>query len=157
MRKFALTLAAAGCWALLPAHAAAQAKPAARHRAAGPAFCRSGGGHPVFGRAWCIEKGYSLGHDQWRQVDFAVVLAIPAQPGRMEHDSLQQMLGDEAFARFDAQRTDLGLADPLDARWLLPAKGPAVLQLWSGPWPVAEIVDHERDGKADFVVMNFRR
>lgn len=24
----------------------------------GPAFCRSGAGHPVFGHRWCIERGY---------------------------------------------------------------------------------------------------
>jgi hypothetical protein len=30
----------------------------------GPAFCRSGSGHPVFGRQWCREKGFSLGVDR---------------------------------------------------------------------------------------------
>lgn len=36
-----------------------------RYRAAkrgkGPAFCRSGAGHPVHGREWCLEKGFGLG------------------------------------------------------------------------------------------------
>jgi hypothetical protein len=27
----------------------------------GPAFCRSGAGHPVWGREWCLERGYGLG------------------------------------------------------------------------------------------------
>lgn len=27
----------------------------------GPAFCRSGEGHPVWGREWCLEKGFGLG------------------------------------------------------------------------------------------------
>lgn len=27
-----------------------------------PAFCRSGAGHPVFGRRWCLEMGFGLGH-----------------------------------------------------------------------------------------------
>lgn len=27
----------------------------------GPAFCRSGAGHPVHGRVWCLEKGFGLG------------------------------------------------------------------------------------------------
>lgn len=31
-------------------------------RGRGPAFCRSGAGHPVFGRQWCIEKGWGLGN-----------------------------------------------------------------------------------------------
>lgn len=30
-------------------------------RGRGPAFCRSGAGHPVFGRRWCLEKGFGLG------------------------------------------------------------------------------------------------
>lgn len=31
------------------------------NRGRGPAFCRSGAGHPVFGRRWCLEKGFGLG------------------------------------------------------------------------------------------------
>lgn len=27
----------------------------------GPAFCRSGAGHPVWGIQWCLNKGYSVG------------------------------------------------------------------------------------------------
>lgn len=27
----------------------------------GPPFCRSGAGHPVHGRRWCLEKGWGLG------------------------------------------------------------------------------------------------
>lgn len=30
----------------------------------GPAFCRSGAGHPVHGRRWCRQKGYELGRDR---------------------------------------------------------------------------------------------
>jgi hypothetical protein len=29
---------------------------------AGPKFCRSGAGHPVFGREWCNDKGFGLGN-----------------------------------------------------------------------------------------------
>jgi hypothetical protein len=31
-------------------------------RGRGPSFCRSGAGHPVFGRRWCLEKGFGLGN-----------------------------------------------------------------------------------------------
>ena len=31
------------------------------NRGRGPKFCRSGAGHPVFGRRWCLEKGFGLG------------------------------------------------------------------------------------------------
>jgi hypothetical protein len=30
----------------------------------GPAFCKSGAGHPVHGPAWCLEKGWGLGGRQ---------------------------------------------------------------------------------------------
>jgi hypothetical protein len=30
-------------------------------RGRGPAFCRSGEGHPVWGPEWCLEKGFGLG------------------------------------------------------------------------------------------------
>lgn len=33
----------------------------ARRRGQGPAFCRSGAGHPVHGREWCLQKGFGLG------------------------------------------------------------------------------------------------
>ena len=29
----------------------------------GPSFCRSGAGHPVHGRRWCLRKGFGLGRD----------------------------------------------------------------------------------------------
>ena len=31
------------------------------NRGRGPKFCRTGVGHPVFGRRWCLEKGFGLG------------------------------------------------------------------------------------------------
>lgn len=30
-------------------------------RGKGPKFCRSGAGHPVHGRSWCVQKGLGLG------------------------------------------------------------------------------------------------
>lgn len=30
-------------------------------RGGGPAFCRTGEGHPVFGRDWCWDKGFGVG------------------------------------------------------------------------------------------------
>jgi hypothetical protein len=29
-----------------------------------PSFCRSGAGHPVWGRQWCLDKGFGLGAEQ---------------------------------------------------------------------------------------------
>jgi hypothetical protein len=47
----------------------AEAKGANKNKAAkgnGPAFCRSGAGHPVFGREWCREKGWDANRDRDR-------------------------------------------------------------------------------------------
>jgi len=43
----------------------------------GPAFCRSGAGHPVHGRSWCVNKGFGLGNDQYRD---SRILRMPAEP-----------------------------------------------------------------------------
>ena len=37
---------------------------------ASPSFCRSGAGHPVHGRAWCIDKGFGLGRSYVRHDDY---------------------------------------------------------------------------------------
>jgi|SRR5687767_9255148 len=47
----------------------AEAKNARKIKAAngnGPSFCRSGAGHPVFGREWCREKGWDVSRDRDR-------------------------------------------------------------------------------------------
>lgn len=47
----------------------AQAKNGKKIKAAngnGPSFCRSGAGHPVFGREWCREKGWDVNRDRDR-------------------------------------------------------------------------------------------
>jgi hypothetical protein len=55
---FAAFLAAcSGALAAKPA----SADPPRGFREGIPAFCRTGEGHPVFGRRWCIEKGFGLG------------------------------------------------------------------------------------------------
>lgn len=61
-----LTLSAA-----LPASAFAQgnrnrerARVEARANGNGPAFCRSGEGHPVHGREWCRDRGYRVGTER---------------------------------------------------------------------------------------------
>src|SRR5262245_10816474 len=44
--------------ALLPVSADAQGKSGKAKSGGGPAFCRSGAGHPVFGWEWCRERGW---------------------------------------------------------------------------------------------------
>src|SRR5688572_1210234 len=51
----AMVLLSAG----LDAQGKGKDKAAKGAKAGGPAFCRSGAGHPVFGMAWCQERGWS--------------------------------------------------------------------------------------------------
>lgn len=125
----------------------------------GPAFCRSGAGHPVYGRAWCIDKGFGLGSAAWRRVDLGrVVLRQPRRTeGRVERGGLLDILGDIVFGRFEAQRAGLNPDEPLSGTWLVPPDGPRVLQVWAGGVPLGELVDNDRNGSIDLVVMNFGR
>ena len=57
--RVACLLAAA--WLLMPSDALAQGRGNGRSKnnnGNGPAFCRSGAGHPVHGWAWCRERGW---------------------------------------------------------------------------------------------------
>ena len=38
--------------------------PVTQRQGRGPAFCRSGAGHPVWGPEWCLEKGWGLGSNR---------------------------------------------------------------------------------------------
>jgi hypothetical protein len=55
---------------LMPSDALAQGRGKGRGKANGngPAFCRSGEGHPVHGWAWCREKGWTRDNSFWDRV-----------------------------------------------------------------------------------------
>ena len=66
-RRFDMVAARLACLVLaagllVPPDALAQGRGNGRNKdkgaGNGPAFCRSGAGHPVHGRAWCREKGW---------------------------------------------------------------------------------------------------
>jgi hypothetical protein len=127
-----------------------------------PAFCRSGAGHPVWGRQWCVDKGFGLGEDQgvrWaRAIGFDnVVFRSQPTTSIIERNVLLDVLGDVVFNRLATHAISLGLAEPLAGRWIgEPAGGPRVLLLTSGDRPVAEIVDTNRDRRADLMLVTLR-
>jgi hypothetical protein len=125
-----------------------------------PSFCRSGAGHPVWGRQWCIDKGFGLGSDgdvRWgRVINPDVVLRRRVDTSPMDRAVLLNLLGDVAFNRLAAHAITLGLVDPLAGRWLGEPVGPRVLLVSSGDRPVAEIVDTNRDNRADMLVVALR-
>lgn len=131
----------------------------------GPAFCRSGAGHPVHGRQWCARKGYGSGGD-YRYDDRRYDHAQPRMErrsrledilfGRRASESgvlsprlLESLLGRGAYRLLDAERSTLGSRSPLEGRWVPTHDGAQVLQLRSGSLPVAELVDVDRDGRVD--------
>lgn len=128
-----------------------------------PSFCRSGAGHPVWGRQWCVEKGFGLGADndlRWSRVidPSNVVITRPATTGDLTRDVLMDVLGSVVLNRLATHAVTLGLQDPLTGRWIGEAAdtGPRVLLVSSGTRPVAEMVDTNRDGRADLMLVSVR-
>jgi hypothetical protein len=126
-----------------------------------PSFCRSGEGHPVWGRQWCIDKGFGVGEMddvRWARVlDIGDVRIRPRTEAELTRDVLLDVLGDVVFNRLASHAITLGLVEPLAGRWIGEPAGPRVLLLTSGGRPVAEIVDVDRDDRAEVLVVAVRR
>lgn len=120
----------------------------------GPAFCRNGTGHPVFGREWCRDKGFDLGNgraarDAWEDIIFRT----PRDRRKNEsvnRSVLQDVLGSVLLGRFESHARQSGYNGSTSGRWLLDGSTP-VLQLYVGSVPIARIVDFNRDGRIDQV------
>ncbi|HEX6135704.1 MAG TPA: hypothetical protein VFZ24_17150 [Longimicrobiales bacterium] len=130
-----------------------------RVREGAPAFCRSGAGHPVWGREWCIDKGFGLGaSDDWRwgrhypdDIFFRTDDRVSLDRG-----GLADVLGSIIFGRLALHALTLGLDDPLGGRWIGEPTGPSILLVDAGPRPVAELVDLDRDGDVDVMYVTSR-
>jgi hypothetical protein len=122
----------------------------------GPAFCRSGAGHPTKGRQWCYDKGYGLGSDRWSRAGWDdVVFRRPDRryDGRIGGSVLQDILGRAVYTRLVQQSNSYGLG-ALNGRWLDSPAGPRILLVHAGPRPLAEFYDRNRDGRVDLVMLN---
>lgn len=125
-----------------------------------PSFCRSGAGHPVWGRQWCIDKGFGLGDAddlRWgvlRDVDDIQIRRV--DEGTLARSVLIDILGDVVFNRLGLHAVTLGYTDPLTGSWIGESSGPRVLRIMSGGTPIAEIVDTDRDNRADNLVVALR-
>jgi hypothetical protein len=128
-----------------------------------PSFCRSGAGHPVWGRQWCVDKGFGLGDDgdlRWsRVIDPSNVMITRPTTGDLTRDVLLDILGSIVLNRFATHAVTLGYQEPLAGHWLGESSdaGPRVLLVSSGSQPVAEVVDLNRDDRADLVLVGVRR
>jgi hypothetical protein len=116
-----------------------------------PAFCRSGAGHPVWGREWCLDKGFGLGSGAgtlWSRgrVDDVVFRGYPE---RLDRGGLLDVLGDIVLGRVALQAVTLGFDQPLVGVWMAPPSGQRSLVVQSGGYPVAEFVDLDRDDRVE--------
>jgi hypothetical protein len=126
-----------------------------------PSFCRSGQGHPVWGRQWCLDKGFGLGIQQdmhWGTTRDIGDIIFDRRPtsGILTRDGLLSLLGPVAFDRLALHALTLGYTDPLTGLWRSEASGPDVLFVNSGRSPIAELVDTNRDLRSDLMLVALR-
>ena len=126
-----------------------------------PAFCRSGAGHPVQGREWCMDKGFGLGSRSgtlWSRGTIEdVVFRRRTDGDRLDRGGLAGVLGDIVFGRLALQSVALGYDQPLMGVWVAQPDGPRILRVRSGEYEVAEFVDRDRDDRVEvlYVVQPF--
>jgi hypothetical protein len=126
-----------------------------RPRGNAPAFCRSGEGHPVWGREWCIEKGFGLGSQRgliWSRsrVD-DVVFSRTVDTARLTREALLAVLGDVVFNRLAVHSLALGYAEPLHGEWTAEPDAPRILRVSAGDIAVAELIDVDRDDRVEIL------
>ena len=123
-------------------------------REGAPSFCRSGAGHPVWGREWCLDKGFGLGSYQdyrWGRTRDVGDIVFPRSGigSILGTVALASLLGPDRFNRLALHAVTLGLAEPLTGRWVAQPTGPQLLMVNSGSYPVAELVDNDRDFRVE--------
>jgi hypothetical protein len=129
-----------------------------------PAFCRSGAGHPVHGRQWCLQQGFGLGRGggsgSWGSARMGdIFFGTPRRDRTRELDrsALVTVLGGGVLGRLEARSRALGAREPLTGRWL-PGDGRGhTLYIRAGGIPVAELVDRTGNGRVDVVLLNLGR
>lgn len=124
----------------------------------GPKFCRTGAGHPVHGRAWCIQKGFGLGGgSRWDRVNWGdAYLRNGRTSGSVGRVGLSDIVGSMMYGRLDARRRTYGYNAPLSGRWFRTESGAPALLVSAGTQALAELIDSNRDGRADLVLLRRR-
>lgn len=126
-----------------------------RPQANAPAFCRSGEGHPVWGREWCLDKGFGLGSRNgllWSRGGIDDVrYRWPGDRDRVDRGGLIDVLGDIVVGRLALHALSLGLVTPLTGVYVADPGGPRLLRVRSGEVELAEFVDADRDGRAELL------
>jgi hypothetical protein len=139
------------------AHAAQQK--AKGQKSGGPSFCRSGAGHPVYGRQWCLEKGFRIGDGPlWRPLVFGEIVFGRTPRGRLPDRPLgwQEIAEILSHTAVDILFDQIGAPDDrqkISGRWRGGEEyGVFVLELMDGDEPLAELNDTDGDGRVDVVI-----
>jgi hypothetical protein len=130
-------------------------------REGAPSFCRTGAGHPVWGREWCIDKGFGLGSYEdyrWgRTTDIGdIIYSRRSTADRFVGTALESLLGSTAFNRLALHAITLGLVEPLVGTFIGEPTGPQFFSVNSGAYPVAELYDSNRDSRWDNLLVALR-
>ena len=123
-----------------------------RPRGNAPAFCRSGAGHPVWGREWCLDKGFGLGSRSgmlWSRGRIDDIIYRRTDRDRLDRRGLIDVLGDVVLGRLALHALSLGIVDPLFGSFVNEPQGPRLLLIRSGDVEVAEFVDADRNDRFD--------
>jgi multidrug efflux pump subunit AcrA (membrane-fusion protein) len=119
-----------------------------------PAFCRSGAGHPVYGREWCRERGYGPGSGRWESTRWESILFRDQYVRRnqqLSRSALMNLLGSVALSRFESYGRQYG--NGMMSGYWLPETSSNILQLSIGNVPIARLIDQNRDGRVDNVLL----
>src|SRR2546423_10725060 len=125
-----------------------------------PSFCRTGEGHPVWGHQWCLQKGFGLGDSpnvRWAAArNIGDLTWVAPVAGPLTRDALLNLIGPVAFDRLALHALTLGYTDPLTGVWRTDASGPSLLLVNSGSYPIAELLDSNRDQRPDLMLVALR-
>lgn len=126
-----------------------------------PAFCRSGAGHPVWGREWCLQKGFGLGSSGgmiWSRARVDdVIFRRRSDRASLDRGGLIDVLGDIVLGRLAVHALTLGFDRPLTGTWVAEPGTPRMLRVSSGDVPIAELTDVNNDDRADVLFVTHRQ
>jgi hypothetical protein len=131
-----------------------------RVRGNAPSFCRTGEGHPVWGREWCIRQGFGLGSDgviRWSRAQVGdVIYRRHSDRTRLDRVTLIDVLGDVVFGRLALHALGMGYDRPLSGVWIAEPAAPRILRIYAGDAVVAEMVDLDRNDRVDVLYVAHR-
>ena len=107
---------------LYPIDASAQGRGKAKTKGGGPAFCRSGAGHPVYGWEWCRERGWDGAYADGSRTRRAVPRSETRQRDPYPDRYRGRRQGDAAFDNGYGDGYEKGLDDGRQGREFDPTR-----------------------------------